>query len=83
MCACVRDARVALVGWMALIGRMAGSVGGLAGCVVAVFARCLRAGLVDWRVGCHAQLTQYLSDGRGGRPTRAVARASLRSRNPS
>ena len=87
MCACVREARVALAGWMALTGGMADWVGWLAGCVVAVLARCLRAGLVDWRVGCHAQLTQYLSDGRGGRPTRrrrpsiaAVSQSKLRRR---
>ena len=51
---------------MALTGGMSGWVGWLAGCVVAVVARCLHAGLVDWRGGYHAHLTQYLSDKRGG-----------------
>ena len=32
-------------------------VGWIFGCGV---ARCLRAGLVDWRVGCHAHLTHCL-----------------------
>ena len=69
MCACVRDARVALACWIALVGGMAGWVGWLAGCVVAMLARRLRAELVDWLVGRRAQLTHYLSDGRGSRPT--------------
>jgi hypothetical protein len=58
----VHVARVALAGWMALIGGMAGWVGWL----VAVLVRCLRAGSVDWRVGRHWLLTHYLSEGHVG-----------------
>ena len=69
ICACVRDARVALACWIALLGGMAAWVGWLAGRLVAMLARRLRAELVDWLVGRRAQLTHYLSDGRGSRPT--------------